>query len=309
MMYSSLFLSEPLAIRLMIGSSRSAARPCTYAGVTAVSSTTTPAALTLARPAAAPTSSIDAAASLASAATSSRSPRSPPLIVARLSVQRSRGSVPRARNHCARHPGATTGARPGREDVGMSRLPLQTRDELDDDGREVWDSITASRGSIVTDDGVLMGPFNAWVTAPSIGARLAELGAALRFESSVERRLLEVAIITVGARWQAEFEWWAHSRMALQHGVGQDTVDAIARGETPPMPDDERVVHEVARQLLADGHVDPAAYEAGRQLLGDRGIVELVTLCGYYTLVSFTLNAFEVALPPGAAPVWPGGAV
>ena len=192
------------------------------------------------------------------------------------------------------------------EDWGMTRLPLQTRDALDDDGREVWDSITATRGSIVTDQGALMGPFNAWVTAPGIGGRLADLGAALRFESSIERRLLEVAIITVGARWRAEFEWWAHSRMAVAHGVSQEVVDAIGRGTAPPLRDDERVVHAVARQLVEDGHVDGATYDAARALLGDRGLVELVTLCGYYTLVSFTLNAFEVALPPGEAPTWPG---
>src|SRR5580765_31081 len=138
----------------------------------------------------------------------------------------------------------------------MSRLPLRTRDALDDDGREVWDSITATRGSIVTDEGALMGPFNAWVTAPGIGGRLAELGAALRFESSIERRLLEVAIITVGAHWKAEFEWWAHSRMALHHGVSAEAVEAIARGEVPALPDDERIVYNVARQLVDNGHVD-----------------------------------------------------
>src|SRR4249920_1977545 len=124
----------------------------------------------------------------------------------------------------------------------MSRLPLRTREALDEDGQEVWDSITATRGSIVTGDGGLMGPFNAWVTAPGIGGRLAELGAALRFQSSIERRLLEVAIITVGAHWKAEFEWWAHSRMALQYGVSPETVKAIAAGTTPDLPDDERVV-------------------------------------------------------------------
>lgn len=191
----------------------------------------------------------------------------------------------------------------------MSRLPSQTREALDPDGQQVWDSITATRGSVVMDDGTLIGPFNAWVTAPGIGGRLAELGAALRFESSIERRLLEVAIITVGARWRAEFEWWAHSRMARQHGVSQEAVDAIARDETPPLPDDERVVHAVARQLVESGRVDRTTYDEARELLGDRGIVELVTLCGYYTLVSFTLNAFEVALPPGEAPTWPAGAV
>ena len=124
----------------------------------------------------------------------------------------------------------------------------------------MWESITATRGSIVTDGGALMGPFNAWVTAPGIGGRLAELGAALRFESSIERRLLEVAIITVGARWRAEFEWWAHSRMAVQHGVSQEAVDAIASGATPPLPNDERVVHAVARQLVDSGHIDGATY-------------------------------------------------
>jgi 4-carboxymuconolactone decarboxylase len=191
------------------------------------------------------------------------------------------------------------------EDVSMSRLPLQTREALDDDGREVWDSITASRGSIVTDEGALMGPFNAWVTAPGIGGRLAELGAALRFQSSIERRLLEVAIITVGARWKAEFEWWAHSRMALQFGVSPEAIAAIAAGTPPSLPDDERTVHEVARQLVENGHVDDATYVAARNLLGDRGIVELVTLCGYYTLVSFSLNAFAVALPPGEERTWP----
>jgi len=188
----------------------------------------------------------------------------------------------------------------------MTRLPLQTRDALAQDGQDVWDSITATRGSIVADEGTLMGPFNAWVTAPGIGGRLAELGAALRFESSVDRRLLEMAIITVGARWRSEFEWWAHSRMALHHGVSQDAVDAIARGEQPTLPDDERVVHEVARQLVDDGHVDQPTFESARELLGDRGIVEIITLCGYYTLVSFTLNAFDVALPPGETPTWPG---
>jgi len=188
----------------------------------------------------------------------------------------------------------------------MSRLPLQTREALDHDAQEVWDSITASRGAIVADEGHLIGPFNAWVTAPTIGGRLAELGAALRFESSIERRLLEVAIITVGAHWKAEFEWWAHSRMALHYGVSADAVAAIAAGDEPALADDEAVVYAVARQLVHTGHVDGPAYDAAHQLLGDRGIVELVTLCGYYTLVSFSLNAFDVPLPPGEEPTWPG---
>jgi 4-carboxymuconolactone decarboxylase len=116
-----------------------------------------------------------------------------------------------------------------------------------------------------------------------------------------------VAIITVGARWQAEFEWWAHARMAREHGVAPDVIDAIKRGAEPPFgpaADDERTVWVVARQLVTTGHVSPDAYTAAQRLLGDAGLVELVALCGYYSLISYLLNAFDVPLPPGAEPVF-----
>ena len=189
----------------------------------------------------------------------------------------------------------------------MTRLPSVQRDQLEPDGQALWDTFVETRGAtLVGPDGGLMGPFNPWVIASDIGRRLADLGGALRFRTSVERRLLEVAIITTGARWKAEFEWWAHSRMAREFGVSDDVIDAIAQGEDPPFAkDDERIVHAIATQLGASGRVDDATYAAGRALLGDRGIVEIVALCGYYTLVSFTLNAFEVPLPEGATPVWP----
>ena len=102
----------------------------------------------------------------------------------------------------------------------MSRLPYLKREELEEQGQAVWDSIaTTCGGTLVNDDGGLVGPFNAWVHAPAVGARMSALGAELRFGTSLERRLLELAIITVGAFWKAEFEWWAHVRMARQHPV------------------------------------------------------------------------------------------
>jgi 4-carboxymuconolactone decarboxylase len=188
----------------------------------------------------------------------------------------------------------------------MTRIPYLRRDELGPDGQELWDSIVDSRGgTVVTADGGLSGPFNAFVTAPDAGQRMSALGATLRFGTSIERRLTEVAIITIGARWQAEFEWWAHARMAREHGVPDAVVDAIGRGEDPPFEaDDERAVYAVARELGQSGRLGKQTYDAAQRLLGDTGMVELVALCGYYTMVSFVLNAFEVPLPPGAAPMW-----
>ena len=189
----------------------------------------------------------------------------------------------------------------------MSRIPYLRRQELGPEGRQLWDAIVGGRGDLVTADGGLAGPFNAFVTAPGAGRRMSSLGATLRFHTSIERRLSEIAIITVGARWQAEFEWWAHAAMAREHGVADAVVDAIGRGEDPPFEaDDERAVYAVARQLSLSGHLDQETYQAAHRLLGDAGMVELVSLCGYYTLISFLLNAFAVPLPPGAAPMWAG---
>ncbi len=95
--------------------------------------------------------------------------------------------------------------------------------------------------------------------------------------------------------------------MAREHGVAGAVVDAIGRGEDPPFEaDDERAVYTAARQLSHSGRLDQEAYDAAHRYLGDAGMVELVSLCGYYTLISFLLNAFDVPLPPEAAPMWPG---
>ena len=155
----------------------------------------------------------------------------------------------------------------------------------------------------------MTGPFNAFVHAPDVGRYLDPLGAVMRFGTSVDRRLAEIAIITVAAHWKAEFEWAAHARAAREHGVPGAVIDAIARGEDPRFSDgDERAVYQVAWQLTQTGQLSDDAFGTARGLLGDAGIAELVSMCGYYTLVSFLLNAFAVPLPPGIEPQWAGKA-
>jgi 4-carboxymuconolactone decarboxylase len=189
----------------------------------------------------------------------------------------------------------------------VSRLPDLRRDQLDPAGQEVWDLVVGTRGAqVLTPAGGLAGPFNAFVHAPDVGRHLTSLGAALRFGTSIDRRLTELAIITVGSRWKAEFEWWAHARMARQHGVPDAVVDAIGRGDDPPFAaEDERIVYAVARELALSGALSQDSYTAAHGLLGDAALVELVSLCGYYTLISYLLNAFAVPVPSGAALMWP----
>jgi 4-carboxymuconolactone decarboxylase len=189
----------------------------------------------------------------------------------------------------------------------MDRLPPKSRTELDDAGQNLWDELVGSRGdSIVGDTGGLRGPFNAWVQAPTVGSKLAAVGVSLRYDTSLDRNLIELAILTVGSHFRAEFEWWAHSRMARRHGVGDDVIAALAAGQEPVLEDDrQRAVHQVASELVKTGGLSESSHAAARSQLNDEQLVELVTLVGYYTLVSFTLNAFDVGLPAGSERQWP----
>jgi len=188
----------------------------------------------------------------------------------------------------------------------VSRLPLPDRDALDGAGREMFDRITHPRDERFTNaDGTLAGPDIAWVNAPALGVRLISLARALLSEVSVGRRLIEVAIITTAAHHRAEFAWFTHAPVAREQGVSDAVIDAIREGRTPDFQrDEERIVHAVASQLASGSRIDAPTYAEALVLLGNQGMVELVELCGFYALVSYVLNAFEVPLPQGAEPVW-----
>ena len=203
------------------------------------------------------------------------------------------------------------GGRPVPREYGanMTRLSFLTRPDLDEDQATLWDALIDSRGrgvDLLDPNGAMVGPFNSWVHAPRIGRRLSSLGAHIRFRTSLERRLSEIAICTVGAHWHSEFEFFAHAPMAIEHGVSRAVTDALRDGRVPEFErEDERLVHAVVHQLLNNRRVDDDTYAAAQELLGERGLVELATTVGYYCLISMTLNLFEVALPDGEMPSWP----
>lgn len=191
----------------------------------------------------------------------------------------------------------------------MTRLTPLTYEKADDDQRELWDAIVESRGGqglkLTGEHGELAGPFNAFVTSPSAGSKLGALGSVLRFESQVERRLLELAICTTGAHWESNFEFYAHGPLAIDAGIAPDILDAIQRGETPDFAKaDEAIIYKITTEMLNDGRVGSETYAAAVEVLGEPALVDLVVTIGYYCLVSLTLNTFEVPLPEGVTPFW-----
>jgi 4-carboxymuconolactone decarboxylase len=147
------------------------------------------------------------------------------------------------------------------------------------------------------------GPFNVMLRSPEMGDLAQKLGAQLRFHSSLPDKLKELAIITTGRYWTAQYEWYAHKRLALQAGVSQATVDAIAAGRRPgSMSADEEVVYNFCNELLNTKQVSDGVFQAAKARLGERGVVDLIGVMGYYHLVSMLLNVDRYPLPEGATP-------
>ena len=149
----------------------------------------------------------------------------------------------------------------------------------------------------------MSGPFNVMLRSPEMGDQAQKLGAQLRFHSSVPPKLRELAIIMTAREWSAQFEWYAHSRTALQAGVSKATVDAIAAGKRPAsLSADEEAVYNFCHELLKTKQVSDAAFNAAKDKLGERGVVDLTALVGYYHLVSMLLNIDRYPLPDNARP-------
>jgi 4-carboxymuconolactone decarboxylase len=194
----------------------------------------------------------------------------------------------------------------------MTRLPDLARQDLDDVQAALFDRISGGpRGkmgiSLTNERGGLIGPFNAYLYTPELGARLEAAGVALREHVSLSPRHREIAILTSARHHEAQFEWFAHAIIGERAGVPKAAIEAIHAGEPPAFESaDDAAVHAFARELLEHHRVSDATFEALGQHLTERQRVELVFVLGYYALVSFTLNTFRVPVPDGVAQPFPG---
>ena len=144
------------------------------------------------------------------------------------------------------------------------------------------------------------GPFNVLLRSPEMGDLAQKFGASMRFHSTIPPRLNELAIIITARHWTSHYEWYAHKRAALQNGVNAATVDAIAAGRRPTtMQADEEIVYNFCTELLTNKQVSDQTFQAARDKFGERGIVDLVGVSGYYGLVSMLLNVDRYPLPDG----------
>jgi 4-carboxymuconolactone decarboxylase len=147
----------------------------------------------------------------------------------------------------------------------------------------------------------MSGPFNAWLRSPELADRLQRVGEYVRFNTSLDKRVNEMAILMTAQAWGSQYEWYAHAPLALKAGLDPAIIAAIGAGRKPDnMKDDEAIVWEFTTQLRRDHGVDDAIYAKALEKFGERGIIDLIGVNGYYDVVSMTLNVAHVKPPAGA---------
>src|SRR5207245_775185 len=191
---------------------------------------------------------------------------------------------------------AATAVLENKEETRM-RLKLLSPGEMNDSQRQTYDeSIAGKRGKPPA-------PMMAWLNSPDMARHATRLGEVLRYDTIFPAKLSETAILVTARHWTAHYEWYAHKRLALAGGMDPKIIDAIRDRRTPEFDDPKgKMIYDVAKSLHEGHSVEKGLYDEAVKLLGERGVVEVIGLCGYYTLVSMTLNTFEFGLPEGEVP-------
>lgn len=170
----------------------------------------------------------------------------------------------------------------------QSRLPLPDVTGLDPEQRAIHDSILATRGN-------LSGPFLAWMLCPGLASHAEKLGAFCRYSTGFSLVESELLILCVAAHHQCLGEQQIHEPIAIKAGLSTQAVDSLRAGEVPVLLDErQRLMHRIATELLKTHRIADVQYREGITAFGETGMVELVGILGYYTLVAMTLNAFEM---------------
>ena len=171
-------------------------------------------------------------------------------------------------------------------------------DEMSPEQRRVAENILAGPRK------ALQGPSGVFLYSPETGDRAQALGAQVRFRNSLPEKLKELAILVVARFWTAQYEWYAHHKLALEAGLAPALTKAIAEGKRPQrMSAEETAIYDFASELLETREVNDASFAAVRDRFGEKGVVDLICTMGYYCLVSMTLNVNRYPLPPDAVPL------
>jgi len=182
------------------------------------------------------------------------------------------------------------------------RFPALQADQLTPDQKKWADTITAPprNGKFANP------PYRAYIRNPELAPKLSAMSDYLRWNSSLPARLSEFAILFTARQWTAQYEWFAHYPLAMKAGLDPEVAKDVANGVRPKaMKDDEAALYDLTMALYRDKKVSDDVYRAAQQKFGERGIMDIIGLIGYYDLVSMTLITMQAEAPNDSVPPLP----
>jgi 4-carboxymuconolactone decarboxylase len=178
--------------------------------------------------------------------------------------------------------------------AAQERMTPIPADKMTDAQKKAAADFTAARGN-------LSGPWAVLLRSPELVNRVRPLSDYLRFNSTLSPRLSEFVILITAREWGQQYEWNAHYPLALKGGLNPDVAKAVAEGRRPAkMAEDEEIAYDFCTELDSNHSVSDATYARAVAKFGEQGVVEMVSLHGYYTLIAMVLNTARTPLPPGA---------
>ncbi|WP_231755315.1 carboxymuconolactone decarboxylase family protein [Bordetella sp. N] len=174
----------------------------------------------------------------------------------------------------------------------LPRVPILEVAQMTPEQKRIHDVITSGpRGQV-------RGPLAVWLHRPALAEPAQALGRYCRFETSLPARLSEWAILILAHHWRSDFEWWAHKPPALKAGITVEMIEALRDGQPIPYGNpDEALIHEFLNVLHTDRAIPQDLYDRVVHVLGEAGVIDLVGIAGYYTMISMTLNVFDIRPP------------
>ena len=171
----------------------------------------------------------------------------------------------------------------------MTRIKDWKLEDLSNEQKEIHDAIVnGPRGHVV-------GPLRIWLNNPGLAKSAQTVGAYARYGTSLPQALSELAILTTGRVWSSEFEWEHHAPLAMEGGIDPKHVDTISLGKRPLFEKpEEQAVFDFAAEANILKNVSDITYKNLVDILGENAAIDIVGICGYYSLISMTLNVFKV---------------
>jgi len=180
---------------------------------------------------------------------------------------------------------------------GQDRMPPIPADKLTDAQKKAIEEFKAARSVDIS------GPFVAMLRSPEVMSRARAMGDYLRFKSSLPPRLSEFVILLTARRWTQQYEWNAHAPLAVKGGLDADIVKAIAEGRRPArMAEDEEIVYALFDEIQGRQAVSDGTYARAVAKFGEQGVIDVMGIAGYYTMLAMVMNTARTPLPDGARP-------